>query len=202
MKFLLLSDYYHPIVRSGSIIISDLATELIRQGHKVTIVTFVSNQKEQFVDSKDDNLRIIRIQVSTREYGMIGRLYAENRYSSKIIKILKKTKNTSCDAIICLSPSIFYGKAIGWLKEKYKVKAYLVCRDIFPKWAVDAGIIKKGLLYRYFKYIERNLYNSVDFIGIESKSDIDIKKDSYYDIEPIVKAKKRRSNSLQHTIVK
>ena len=173
MNFILLTDYYHPIIKSGSIVIGDLATELLRQGHTVTIMTFVSDQKNQCDDFKDDRLRILRIKISGRKYGMVGRLYAENCYSSKVIKILKKVEDISCDAVICLSPSIFYGKAIGWLKEKYKVKAYLICRDIFPKWAVDAGIIKKGLLYRYFKYIERNLYNSVDFIGIESKSDID-----------------------------
>ncbi|MEC7860739.1 MAG: glycosyltransferase family 4 protein, partial [Pseudomonadota bacterium] len=120
--------------------------------------------------------RVIRIRVMSREYGMIGRLLAEISYSQKINKalknLLKKNNELSFDAIICLSPSIFYGSAIKWLKKKFKAKAYLVCRDIFPKWAIDSGLLKKGLLYRYFKYIEKKLYNSVDIVGIESKADM------------------------------
>ena len=90
MNFILLTDYYHPIIKSGSIVIGDLATELLRQGHTVTIMTFVSDQKNQCDDFKDDRLRILRIKISGRKYGMVGRLYAENCYSSKVIKILKE----------------------------------------------------------------------------------------------------------------
>jgi len=46
-------------------------------------------------------------------------------------------------------------------------------RDIFPKWAVDTGLLKKGLLYKYFKITERNLYSSCNVIGIEAKSDLE-----------------------------
>ena len=173
MNFILLSDYYHPIIKSGSIIIGDLTAELVRKGHKVTVVTFVSDQKDKFQDDTEKNIRVIRIRVASRKYGMAGRLIAEYSYSSKIVKTLQNIEGLEYDAIICYSPSIFYGDAIRWLKNNRIAKAYLIVRDIFPKWVVDAGIIKKGLLYRYFKYVELKLYNIADFIGIESQSDID-----------------------------
>ena len=169
MNFIFLTDYYHPIVKSGSIIIGDLANQFIKQGHKVTIVTFVNNQNIGCKVTVDHNLKIIRIRSITRQYGRAGRLWAEYRYSNKIINNLRKLQNIQCDGIICYSPSIFYGSAVRWLKGKYNSKAYLIVRDIFPKWALDSGLLKKGLLYNYFKFVERNLYNSIDIIGIEAK---------------------------------
>jgi len=173
MKFIIFTDYYKPIIKSGSIIINDLTKEIINNGHHVTIVTFSDNQKKSVEFVQQKKLRVIRIKVITRAYGKVGRLIAEAQYSSKIIKSLKLFHNISCDGIICLAPSIFYGDAIKWLKEKNNSKAYLIVRDIFPKWILDAGLLKDGLLYRYFKRIEKNLYENCDFIGIEAASDLD-----------------------------
>ena len=174
MNFIILTDYFHPIVKSGSIIIGDLASELSQQGHKITIVTFVEYQSKAFQIISENGIQIIRIRSITRDkkYGRIGRLWAELCYSNKIIKNLQKIQNIQCEAIICFSPSIFYGKAIRWLKEKYYSKAYLIIRDIFPKWTLDSGLLKEGLLYKYLKGVERDLYSSFDVIGIEAKSDL------------------------------
>ena len=173
MNFIILSDYYYPIVKSGSIIVGDLANELSQQGHKITIVTFVDNQSKACQINLEDGIQIIRIRSLTRKYGKVGRLLAEQSYSSKIKRNLKNLQNIPCDGIICYSPSIFYGKAIRWLKKKYNSKAYLVMRDIFPKWAIESGLLKKGLLYNYFKITEKNLYSSCNVIGIEAKSDLE-----------------------------
>jgi O26-antigen biosynthesis N-acetyl-L-fucosamine transferase len=173
MHFILLTDYFLPIIKSGSIIVSDLSGELVRLGHKVTIVTFVNIQDEECKISNNNNLQIIRIRSRSRAYGLIGRLLAEQRYSQKIIKTLGNLKMDSYDGIICYSPSIFYGAAIKWLKTKNNLRAYLIIRDIFPKWALDAGLIKKGFFYNYLKNVEREFYKNVDIIGIEAESDIE-----------------------------
>ena len=175
MNFIILTDYYSPIIKSGSIIMGDLVSELSQQGHKITIVTFVENQSKACQIIFEDGIQIIRIRSLTRDkkYGRVGRLWAELFYSYKIIKNLKKLQNIQCEAIICYSPSIFYGKAIKWLKKKYDSKAYLIIRDIFPKWTIDTGLLKKNLLYKYFKRVERGLYSSSDVIGIEAKSDLE-----------------------------
>ena len=173
MNFIILTDYYHPIVKSGSIIVGDLANELSQQGHKITIITFVDKQSKACQINLEGEIQIIRIRSLTRKYGRVGRLLAEQSYSSKIKRNLKKLQNIPCDGIICYSPSIFYGKAIRWLKKKYNSKVYLVMRDIFPKWAVESGLLKKGLLYNYFKITEKNLYSSCNVIGIEAKSDLE-----------------------------
>ena len=173
MKIVLFSDYYYPIVKSGSIVISDLAKELTARGHEAIVITFNDNQSEKLTDTIEDGIRIVRIKTKLRAHGMIGRLLAEIRYSAMIINGLKELHIPSIDGLISYSPSIFYSKAITWLKKRYGIKTYLIVRDIFPKWLLDAGILKKGPLYFFFKSEEKKLYKSVDFIGIESKKDLD-----------------------------
>jgi len=172
MNFIILTDYYEPIIKSGSIIVGDLTDELIANGHQVTIITFVDHQKSKYEVSVKNNLKIIRIKTFSRSFGKIGRLWAEFRYSSQIKQTLSLLNDIHCDGVICYSPSIFYGNAVNWLKNTYEVRSYLIIRDIFPKWALDSGLLKEGLLYNFFKNVEHNLYKSSDIIGIEAKSDL------------------------------
>ena len=66
MNFIVLTDYYHPIVKSGSIIVGDLVNELSLQGHKITIVTFSENQRKKCEITVEGKLQIIRIKSLTR----------------------------------------------------------------------------------------------------------------------------------------
>jgi len=172
MNFIILTDYFYPIVKSGSIIVGDLADELLSKGHDITVITFDDDQKEKYNIEVKGRLKVVRIKSLSRKHGKVGRLWAEINYSRKIINTIKNFKDIKCDGVICYSPSIFYGSAVNWLKKKYQSKSYLIIRDIFPKWALEAGLLREGLIYRYFKFIERNLYTSSDIIGIEAKSDL------------------------------
>jgi O26-antigen biosynthesis N-acetyl-L-fucosamine transferase len=172
MHFILLTDYYDPIVKSGSIIVGDLAEELLKQGHKIVVLTFDNEQKVKYDIEDKGSLQIVRIKSLSRKYGKVGRLWAEINYSRKIIHSLKNLNTIQCDGVICYAPSIFYGRAIKWIRRKYNSKAYLVIRDIFPKWALEAGLLTNGLLFKYFKSIESDLYSSFNVIGIEAKSDL------------------------------
>lgn len=156
MKIVLFSDYYYPIVKSGSIVINDLAKELTTRGHEAIVITFNDHQSEKLTDTIEDGIRIIRIKSKLRTYGMIGRLLAEIRYSALIINSLKKLQIPGIDGLISYSPSIFYSKAIAWLKRSYGIKTYLIVRDIFPKWLLDAGILRKGPLYFFLKVKKRD----------------------------------------------
>ena len=60
------------------------------------------------------------------------------------------------------------------LKLKYKCTTYLVLRDLFPDWALDLGILKKGFVYRILKLIEHNQYKVADRIGVQSPGNIEL----------------------------
>ena len=46
--------------------------------------------------------------------------------------------------IVYYSPSIFFGNAVKYLKNKFNCFSYLILRDLFPQWSVDVGLIKKN----------------------------------------------------------
>jgi len=78
-----------------------------------------------------------------------------------------------CDLIVFYSPSIFFGGLVARLKALWGCPAYLVLRDIFPQWAVDAGVIRKGLLYRYLRRKELAQYDAAEVIGAEGEGDLE-----------------------------
>lgn len=172
MHYLLISDYYFPSVKSGAIIIGDLAEHISELGHQVTVITFSETQSERVEKRSFKNINILSIRSKWRNKNRIFRAISECFYSFQIKKLIKSNKELKFDYCICYSPSIFYGAALKLVRRVYNAPVYLIVRDIFPKWALDAGIIKKNLIYYFFKYVEKQLYENADYIGIESKNDM------------------------------
>jgi glycosyltransferase involved in cell wall biosynthesis len=77
------------------------------------------------------------------------------------------------DFAVFYSPSIFFGPLVAFLRRRRGVRTYLVLRDIFPDWAVQAGVLRKGLAYRVLKLFERLQYVVADRIGVETKGSVE-----------------------------
>jgi glycosyltransferase involved in cell wall biosynthesis len=54
------------------------------------------------------------------------------------------------------------------LKKSSGCKGYLIIRDIFPEWAVDMGLMGRGLPYRFFDAVARYQYSVADVIGVQT----------------------------------
>jgi O26-antigen biosynthesis N-acetyl-L-fucosamine transferase len=70
------------------------------------------------------------------------------------------------------SPTIFWGALVKRLKSLWGCPAYLILRDIFPAWAVDAGVLQKGLVYRFFRRREIQQYEVADRIAVQSPANL------------------------------
>jgi glycosyltransferase involved in cell wall biosynthesis len=61
---------------------------------------------------------------------------------------------------------------VKYIKKRDNAKTYLLLKDIFPQNAVDLGILTKkgvkGILYKFFRKKEKNLYAFSDKIGCMS----------------------------------
>jgi glycosyltransferase involved in cell wall biosynthesis len=49
----------------------------------------------------------------------------------------------------------------------------LILRDIFPQWAVDAGVMSKGPAYHFFRWKEFEQYRIADVIGVQSPANLE-----------------------------
>jgi glycosyltransferase involved in cell wall biosynthesis len=170
MRILLFVVYYLPSTSSAAKLIKDLAEELTNRGHEVTVVAPDHTTEADLQCDYEDKIRVIRVQMSEiKGVPMIIRGYRE----ASLSKILwKKTKHffneNSFDLIIYYSPTIFFGALVKRLKRLFGCPAYLILRDIFPKWAADVGILRRGFLYGLFKHYEKINYDAADIIGVES----------------------------------
>jgi O26-antigen biosynthesis N-acetyl-L-fucosamine transferase len=174
MRILLIVDCYLPHSKSGATQMHELGVEFLRRGHEVTILTPSAAICEGFRVSTEDGLRIVRVRSGRiKGTGKVVRAIREIRLSQSIWSRARKYLLANpADLILFYSPTIFFGKLVRHLKERWKCPAYLILRDIFPQWAVDAGILRKGLVWRYFRMKEIEQYAAADMIAVESPANL------------------------------
>jgi hypothetical protein len=74
--------------------------------------------------------------------------------------------------VVWYAPSIFHGPLASALKKSSSCKGYLIIRDIFPEWAVDMGLMGRGLPYRFFDAVARYQYSVADVIGVQTPGNL------------------------------
>jgi len=174
MNILLLVDCYLPSTKSSPKLIHDLACEFYHQGHAPTVVAPDDALSIYMEVSHEQDIRIVRFKTGKiKTASRFVRALNEMSLSSLLWKRGKEFfLENRFDVIVYYSPSIFWGSIVKRLKEFYDCPSYLILRDIFPKWAVDAGILKEGIIYRYFKWKEMQNYKAADIIGVQSPANL------------------------------
>ncbi|AXC65821.1 glycosyltransferase family 4 protein [Salmonella enterica] len=178
MKLALIIDDYLPhSTRVGAKMFHELALQLNLRGHEITVITPSLNQKDELVIEQLDNIFIWRFRSGVlKDTGKIRRAINETLLSFRAWKAIRREiRHIHFDGIVYYSPSIFWGGLVRKLKKYYRCPAYLVLRDIFPQWAVDADIIKRGsLTERYFNFFEVQSYKQASRIGLMSQKNLEV----------------------------
>lgn len=181
--------YYLPSTMSSARLIHDLAVEFKRLGHEPVVAAPDENIKGDCEIACEDGIKVLRVRTGKiRTAPRVIRGINEARLSETVWRKGRRFfEDNPCDLVIYYSPTIFWGALVKRLKKHYSCPSYLILRDIFPQWAVDAGILRKGLAYRYFKYKERENYEAADIIGVQSPANLQYFKanghDSKYGLE-------------------
>lgn len=172
MNILLVVDCYHPSPKSVAQLAGDLALEFARQKHGITVLT-PSDELTSACEVRDeDGVRVIRVRSPRLKGARLARRALNELLLSPRLWLggNKILKGLSIDLVVYYSPSIFLAPLVWFLKRRYRCRSYLILRDLFPQWALDAGIIKNGVVLRYFRVFERINYWVADTIGIQSPS--------------------------------
>ena len=175
MRIAIIADCYIPMKTSAAVMLDDLADELQIQGHLPVVIVPDSNTKEAVSRSVSQNVEVIRVSCpKIKDIGFIRRTLAEIAMPFIMLRRLSQSGIlvNDFDGIIWYSPSIFHGPLVKRLKDINHCKSYLILRDIFPEWAVNLGIMSKGIPYLFFKMIERYQYSVADRIGIQTPANI------------------------------
>jgi glycosyltransferase involved in cell wall biosynthesis len=175
MHIALVADAYPPMKTSGAVQIRDLVAEFLSQGHRVTVLLPDASLGTSWSLQQDGSLEILRLRaMETKDVSYSRRALAEHLLSYFMFRNLCKSplKDRRWDGIVWYSPSIFFGGLVAKLKQVSGCRSYLILRDIFPEWAVDMGLIGRGMIYRYFKGKEKFQYRQADVIGVQTPSNL------------------------------
>ena len=176
MNIIILSDRYHPTPVSGAVLTYDLARELVEQNHRVLVLTADSNIDINHKLMTENGIDILRVKTQNQKtLNKPSRLLFELLLQRKIWKaFMEYNTGINYNLVIAHSPTIFWGNILKKLTNKYSgISKYLILRDIFPKWALDTGIISRfNPIYWFLKWHELKLYREVDKIGVQSNSNL------------------------------
>jgi glycosyltransferase involved in cell wall biosynthesis len=176
MRILLIVVYYPPIPNAAGYLMRDLAQEFSRNGHDVRVLTPSALIAQEIEIKDEDGIEVVRARLGEmKNVNRVIRLWRESRISETIWRRARVYLTSQpCDLIVYYSPTIFFGRIVKKLKAHWNCPAYLVLRDIFPQWAVEAGILRNGsLLYKYLRRREIEQYDTADVIGVEAAGNLE-----------------------------
>lgn len=178
MKILLLVDDYWPKAKSVAIQMHELAMAFQSQGHDIAVLTVdISLPKSSKVKVMvEGGIEVIKIRAGSCEnMPKWRRLIGEMLLSYNIWKYGKaELLDRQNDLVIFYSPSIFFSDVVRKLKKHWHCKAYMILRDIFPRWAADLGILRrKGVVYTFLDYFAKKQYKVADIVGVQTPANLE-----------------------------
>ena len=153
-------------------IYSDLIKEFINHEHKCYIVTPREKKSGESTCLNDyGDHAILKVSIGNTS----GVSFVEKGTSTVLMQhhfmsaIKKYLQGVRFDLILYSTPPITLSKVIQVLKKEHNAPTYLMLKDIFPQNAVDLQLFKKnGIIHRYFRFKEKELYEISDHIGCMS----------------------------------
>jgi O26-antigen biosynthesis N-acetyl-L-fucosamine transferase len=174
---LIIDDYLPDSTRVGAKMFHELALELIASGHAVTVITPLQGRTQKFTEQSIDGVNIWRFSSGPiKDVSKVTRALNESLLSLRAWNAIKyHVQHDTFDGIIYYSPSIFFGGLVSRIKQRCNCPAYLVLRDLFPQWVIDAGMMRQGsLIEKYFRFFEHYSYRQANVIGLMSAKNIEV----------------------------
>lgn len=175
MRIALIADVFPPLRSSGAVQLRDLSQEVARQGHLLTVMIPSADLEQPWSLEDMNGVQVMRLKAPrTKDIGYVQRTINEFLLPFMMLRNLRKSPlaNVRWDGVVWYSPTIFLGPLANALKKASACRSYLIIRDIFPEWAVDMGLLSRGLAYRFFKAVERYQYSVADVIGVQTSANL------------------------------
>lgn len=175
MKLVLIADTFPPLKTSGAVQLRDLTRAIVQDGHDLTVLLPEPELTGPWEISSFDGACVVRLKAPRmKDTGYVRRTMGEFLMPYAMRKNLARSPlgTETWDGVIWYSPSIFHAPLVRSIKSRSGCKGYLIIRDIFPEWAVDLGLMGRGLPYRFFNQIAKSQYDAADIIGVQTQGNL------------------------------
>ena len=194
MHILLVTDSYPPEIRSASHLMLELAQELQRRGHAVTVITTwpeynldQSTGQRSFNEMEnEDGIAVLRIKtLPHHNVNYIVRGLSQLLMPLQFLRKIRQYKIKPKAAII-YSPPLPLALVGTWLRRS-GVRTLLNIQDLFPQNAIDLNILRSNLQIKFFKALERYAYFTSDIVTVHSEGNRKMLLEQHPWLEPKLK---------------
>jgi colanic acid biosynthesis glycosyl transferase WcaI len=179
MKILILAQHFSPEEVSGSLLATELATDLQALGHQVTIVTGVPNYpfgiaypgyKNSFIAREVLNeVNIIRVWSYISPKRTVKKRLL-NYLSFSIMAVLGCLFAGKQDVLLCYSPPFSLGLT-GLIVSRFLNSPWIFrVEDLYPESAIATGYVHNIHVIRFLTWIEKVFYSNADHISLITES--------------------------------
>ncbi len=174
MNIWILNHYAVTPYMSGGTRHYDFAKELIKRGHKVTIIASSFHYskleetreygKREYLIEDIEGIKFIWFKTPPYFNNGIRRVINMLSYTKKAIFLLPKLKLPKPDVVVGSSVHLFTVYAAFRLSKRYKTPFIMEVRDLWPQTLIDMGFSKYHPFILILSFLERYLYKKSDKI--------------------------------------
>ena len=156
-------------------IYTDLLREFKKNGHDVYCIS-PSERRTGIKTHFEENGHLLKVKIgNTQKTNIVEKGLSTLMIEYQFISAIRKYfADTHFELILYSTPPITFANVVKFLKQRDNATTYLMLKDIFPQNAVDIGLMQtkgiKGLIYRYFRKKEIQLYSLSERIGCMSQA--------------------------------
>ena len=169
---------YAPEEISGAVLVTELATDLVKRGHDVTVVTSVPNYPYGKVFSGyrhrlyqvewRDGVRVVRVWSYIHPKKTFWRrIFNYGTFSLMVFWGGLLAGRT--DVVMSFSPPLPLGLSAWFLSRLWRVPWALRVEDLYPDAAVAVGLLRNSGVIAFFSAVERFLYHHAQHISLISE---------------------------------
>lgn len=179
MRILLLTLYFKPDMAANAVIMTDLAEELAKLGHDLTVVTSMPHydrnhiwpeyRRKLHVREAFNGLDVRRVYlyVPQRKESLAGRLL--NYATFNTLSVVVGALAGRFDVVLTPSPPLTNGVAAFLLSRLRGVPYVYSLQDIYPDVAIRLGLLTNPRVIAFFQAMERFVYNKAAAVSVVSE---------------------------------
>jgi glycosyltransferase involved in cell wall biosynthesis len=175
LQIAMISTDYPPLRTSAAVQLRDLAQQFLALGHRPVMIVPSPMSDQPWTVERLEGIEVLRVAAPpTRAQTFFRRAIAEMWLPFAMLRNVRKSpfRSAKWDLLVWYSPPIFFGPLIWALRRTSGARTYLILRDIFPEWAVDLGLVRRGPVHLVFKAIAALQYAAAEVIGVQTPSNL------------------------------
>ncbi|MGH9785369.1 MAG: glycosyltransferase family 4 protein [Terriglobia bacterium] len=179
MHVLLVAQYFWPEQIGCCVWIHQLATDLARKGHRVTMLTAFPNYPEGkvfegyqgrfFQRETVGGVEVIRTYIhATPDKSFWAKALCFGSFC-----VSSRLGGAFCsrpDVIFCVMPPLPLGQSALWIGWMKRAPVVLSIQDIYPDLAIRLGYLRNRLAVRFFQRMERSIYRRAASVRVIADS--------------------------------